>query len=126
MDANRALRVLIIDPDPAAREVLGALLSFDCCRVRAVADGASGLSAAEDVRPDVVLLDVAVPDVDGFDLCRQLARRRCRVVIVTARSSMGDRRAGRRAGAHGYLVKPFSPLELLRLIGVDEALEVAV
>ncbi len=72
-------------------------------------------------RPDIVLLDVMMPgELDGLQLCRQLrsdpVMRHIKVVLLTARGQERDREAGRQAGADEYLVKPFSPLELIETI----------
>jgi len=118
----KRLKVLVVEDDPTVQEVLSTLLRFDGCVVRVAADGAEGLEAASRDRPDVVLLDVMMPGMDGFEVCRRLkaAPDAPKVVMVTAKTSTDDERRGRDAGADDYLRKPFSPLELLRAVGLDQ------
>ena len=117
----KRLKVLVVEDDPTVQEVLSTLLRFDGCVVRVAGDGAEGLEAASRDRPDVVLLDVMMPGMDGFEVCRLLKSEADppKVVMVTAKTSTEDERRGRAAGADEYLRKPFSPLELLRAVGLD-------
>ena len=115
------IKVLVVEDDPTVQEVLSTLLRFDGCDVTVADNGREGLAAAERDPPDVVLLDVMMPGMDGFEVCRKLKSEPTppKVVMVTAKTSAEDERAGREAGADEYLRKPFSPLELLRVIGMD-------
>jgi DNA-binding response OmpR family regulator len=112
------LRVLIVEDDPTIRELLSTLLGFEGWDVALANDGLSGLEAAGRVHPDVVLVDVTMPGLSGYELCRQLktAAAPPRVVMVTGRSTAQDEVEGRAAGADAYLRKPFSPLELLEAV----------
>jgi two-component system phosphate regulon response regulator PhoB len=109
------LRVLIVEDDPAIRELLSTLLGFEGWEVAMADDGRSGLEAAGRVHPDVVLVDVTMPGLSGYEVCRQLKAGDSppRVVMVTGRSTAKDEADGRAAGADAFLRKPFSPLELL-------------
>lgn len=114
------LKVLVVEDDPTVQEVLTTLLGFEGCEVEVAADGRAGLEAAARLRPDVVLLDIMMPGVDGYDVCRTLKSEPDppKVVIVTAKTSAEHERKGISMGADAYLRKPFSPLELLRVVGV--------
>lgn len=116
------LKVLVVEDDPTVQEVLSTLLRFDGCEVQVVGNGEDGLEAAADERPDVVLLDVMMPGMSGFEVCRKLKAEPNppKVVMVTAKTTPEDEHEGRQAGADEYLRKPFSPLELLRVIGMDQ------
>lgn len=115
------LKVLVVEDDPTVQEVLATLLGFEGCEVEVAADGRAGLEAAARLRPDVVLLDIMMPGMDGYDVCRTLKSERDppKVVMVTAKTSAEDERKGISVGADAYLRKPFSPLELLRVVGVS-------
>ncbi len=108
-------RVLIIEDELAMRHALEDLLASQGYRVITAADGALGLERAQTERPDVVLLDVMLPKVDGFTLAAELRRLGCKVpiLLLTAKGGVGDRVTGLDAGADDYLAKPFEPQELL-------------
>lgn len=114
------LKVLVVEDDPTVQEVLTTLLGFEGCEVEVAPDGRAGLEAAARLRPDVVLLDIMMPGMDGYDVCRTLKSEPDppKVVMVTAKTSAEDERKGMSMGADAYLRKPFSPLELLRVVGV--------
>jgi two-component system, OmpR family, response regulator len=104
-----APRVLVVDDEPAIRELLELVLRYDGWDVRATGDGTTALETAAVFGPDVVLLDVMLPDLDGFEVLRRLraGRPRLPVMFVSARDSRADRLAGLSAGGDDYLVKPF-------------------
>jgi len=108
-------RVLIIEDEYAMRRALEDTLRAEGYRVLAAADGAAGLERAVDEVPDLVLLDVMLPKLDGFTLAAELRRRcvGCPILMLTAKGSVGDRVQGLDSGADDYLVKPFSTDELL-------------
>ena len=89
-------------------------------RVVEASDGAEALILARRVKPDLVLLDVQMPRLDGLEVCRQLRREpdfaRMPIVMLTAAGQQADRTRGLGAGADEYLTKPFSPLALLALV----------
>ena len=112
--------ILLVDDDQEIRELLHTYLSRAGFQVRAVADGA-GLRAAMAAEPaDLVILDVMLPDEDGFSLCRWVREHQrfaaVPVIMLTASSDEADRVIGLELGADDYLGKPFSPRELLARI----------
>ena len=113
--------VLIVEDQADIRKLIRMTLEFADYEIHEASDGHFGLSLARATRPDIVLLDVMMPgELDGLQLCRQLrsdpVMRHIKVVLLTARGQERDREAGRQAGADEYLVKPFSPLELIETI----------
>jgi two-component system, OmpR family, response regulator MprA len=108
-------RVLVAEDDRSVRDSLVRALTFEGYEVFTAADGAEALAAVNDTQPDVVVLDVLMPNVDGLTACRLLRQRgdRTPVLMLTARHEVSDRVAGLDAGADDYLVKPFALDELL-------------
>jgi DNA-binding response OmpR family regulator len=108
-------RVLVIEDEAPMRMALEDILKADGYRVITAADGQTGLEAALSERPDLVLLDVMLPKVDGLTICSELRSRDASppVLMLTARGQVSDRVAGLDTGADDYLVKPFSTDELL-------------
>jgi two-component system, OmpR family, response regulator MprA len=108
-------RVLVAEDDKSVRDSLVRALTFEGYDVTTAADGAEALMAVLDTQPDVILLDVLMPHVDGLTACRKLRERgdRTPVLMLTARHEVSDRVAGLDAGADDYLVKPFALDELL-------------
>ena len=108
-------RVLVAEDDQRLRESLARVLTFEGYDVALAADGAAALNLIEASEPDVVVLDVMMPNVDGLTACRRLRERgdRTPVLMLTARHEVGDRVAGLDAGADDYLVKPYALDELL-------------
>lgn len=120
MSARRApgcRRVLVVDDDPHIRELLRILLDLEEFELIEAPDGERALQQAREQDPDLVLLDVSMPGVDGFDVCTQLradpALAGIGVILLTARATQHDRERGMDAGADAYLTKPFSALQLL-------------
>jgi two-component system response regulator MprA len=108
-------RVLVAEDDRSVRDSLVRALTFEGYDVHIAADGAETLTAVLDTQPDVIVLDVLMPNVDGLTACRMLRQRgdRTPVLMLTARHEVSDRVAGLDAGADDYLVKPFALDELL-------------
>ena len=108
-------RILIIEDEAPMRTALADLLAAEGHRVLTAAEGASGLQRALDERPDLILLDVMLPRLDGFAVCAELRRLACDVpvLMLTAKGQIEARVSGLDAGADDYLVKPFSTDELL-------------
>lgn len=107
-------RALVVDDEPMVREVITSYLERDGWEVATAADGAAALRALEASRPDLVVLDLMLPEVDGLSvLARLRATTDVPVIVVTARDSEADRVLGLDLGADDYLVKPFSPRELV-------------
>ncbi|HEV6967855.1 MULTISPECIES: response regulator transcription factor [Roseateles] len=114
-------KILIVDDHADIRRLLRMTLEFEDYEIEEAPDGESALAAATARRPDLVLLDVMMPGaLDGLALCRQLRERfgsrGPKVVMLSARGQARDREAGLQAGADAYLVKPFSPLQLIGCI----------
>jgi len=109
------MRILVVDDEPAVRVALERALSLDGYQVELAADGGAALDALSESTPDVVLLDVLMPTLDGISVCRRMreAGYRVPVLMLTARDSVADRVAGLDAGADDYVVKPFALEELL-------------
>ena len=109
------MRVLIVEDDPRVRGSLERALRANGYAVESAEGGATGLAAVVRVAPDAVVLDVNLPDINGFEICRELRRRgdRTPILMLTARDSVTDRVEGLDAGADDYLVKPFALAELL-------------
>ncbi len=108
-------RVLVVDDDASLRRMLSRTLAAEGFVVEAVADGGAALAAAERSVPDVVVLDVAMPGLDGVAVCRRLRAKGLGVpvLMLTARDAVEDRVTGLQAGADDYLVKPFAVAELV-------------
>jgi two-component system, OmpR family, phosphate regulon response regulator PhoB len=121
-------RVLIVEDQADIRKLIRMTLEFEDYEIHEATDGASGLRVARSIRPDLMLLDVMMPgELDGLQVCHQIkkdpATTNIRVVLLTARGQARDREVGREAGADEYLIKPFSPLQLIdtieRLLAVN-------
>jgi DNA-binding response OmpR family regulator len=108
-------RILIIEDERPMRLALQDCLQAEGYRVLEAADGAVGLDKARQEKPDLILLDVMLPKLDGFALCAELRRltNPVPVLMITAKGQIEDRVTGLDAGADDYLVKPFSTDELL-------------
>ncbi|MGZ5340467.1 MAG: response regulator transcription factor [Solirubrobacterales bacterium] len=110
--------VLAVDDEPGVRTSLVRALGLDGFQVSEAADGARALELLDQTQVDVVILDVAMPGIDGLEVCRRLRRRgdRVPVLMLTAKDAVDDRVAGLEAGADDYLVKPFALKELVARI----------
>ncbi len=107
-------RVLIVDDDPAIREVVRIALSRDGFDMTEAADGAAALVQFAATAPDLVVLDVMLPEMDGTDVCRALRRHsHVPILFLSSRDSEVDRIVGLEIGGDDYLTKPFSPRELV-------------
>jgi DNA-binding response OmpR family regulator len=107
-------RILIVDDEPSIHEVMQAYLEREGFIVYSARDGRTGLELALSKRPQLVVLDLMLPDISGEDLCRQLRDRSdVAIVMLTAKVSEDQRVEGLQLGADDYLTKPFSPRELV-------------
>ncbi len=111
----RARKVLVVDDDPSITDGLSSLLRSENYLVRTALDGRRALATVRRFTPDVVLLDVNLPGLTGFEVCRQLrnARYAGAVIMLSARGEQADRITGLEAGADDYVVKPFDSREVL-------------
>jgi len=109
------VRILVVDDEPAVRSAVMRALTLDGYEVTAAEDGPSALGAVQRERPELVVLDVLMPELDGIAVCRRLRGDgdRTPILLLTARDAVSDRVAGLDAGADDYLVKPFALEELL-------------
>lgn len=110
-----ALRALVVDDEPNLADLLASVLRMDGWEVRTAEDGATAVREAREFRPDVAVLDVMLPDFDGFEVMRRIRTEDpdvC-VLFLTARDAVEDRVSGITAGADDYVTKPFSVEELL-------------
>jgi DNA-binding response OmpR family regulator len=106
--------VLVVEDTEEIRELVCAVLRRAGMAVRAVASGAEALAEIRQAEPDVVVLDLGLPDADGTEVCRQIrAESACYVLMLTARAEEVDLLIGLAVGADGYMAKPFSPRELV-------------
>ncbi len=106
-------RVLVVDDEPMVREVVAAYLQREGFRVAEAADGAAALDQLAAGLPDLVVLDLMLPHIDGYEVMRRLRRTSdVPVILLTARTEEPDRVLGLELGADDYVVKPFSPREL--------------
>jgi DNA-binding response OmpR family regulator len=106
-------RVLVVDDEPHIRTVLRGYLQADGFEVAEAADGGAALAAMRDQPPDLVLLDVMMPGIDGLEVLRQLRTfSDVYVILVTARAEEVDKLVGLGVGADDYVTKPFSPREV--------------
>lgn len=112
---SRNERVLVVEDDDAIRELVSTALRFTGFGVEAAASGSSALAEARNSTFDVVVLDVNLPDIDGFTVCRKLREDRndVPVIFLTARDDPADLRAGFTGGGDDYMTKPFSLEELM-------------
>jgi two-component system, OmpR family, response regulator MprA len=113
--ASPAERVLVVDDDPPLRRMLARTLSAEGFEVTVAADGGAALVEVQRAAPDVIVLDVAMPAIDGLSVCRRLRGKGLPtpILMLTARDAVADRVAGLEAGADDYLVKPFAVPELV-------------
>jgi two-component system phosphate regulon response regulator PhoB len=114
-------RVLIVEDQADIRKLIRMTLEFEQYEIHEASDGAFGLRMAQALKPDLMLLDVMMPgELDGLQVCQRLksdpVTKRIKVVLLTARGQARDREVGQAAGADEYLVKPFSPLQLIDTI----------
>jgi two-component system response regulator ResD len=113
VNARTDAHVLVVEDDPTVRDVVVRYLEREGLVVDAVGDGETALARANDRWPDLVVLDLMLPRIDGFEVCRRLrAQGPVPVIMLTARGDEDDRVLGLELGADDYVAKPFSPREL--------------
>ena len=110
-------KILLVDDEPDTIDVLRVALSGAGFALQSAADGVRAVVLARDENPDLIILDVMMPELTGFEVCRIIRRdpntSRIPIVLLTARSAVDDRILGFEAGADDYITKPFSPRELV-------------
>src|SRR5215475_2493908 len=109
-EAERIPRVLVVDDEPNIRELVQVALKFHGCAVSTAANGSEAIRQAEATTPDLIVLDVMLPDIDGFEVCRRLrsAGNEVPVIFLTARDTSSDTVTGLAIGGDDYVTKPFS------------------
>jgi DNA-binding response OmpR family regulator len=106
--------ILVVEDEPALRDTLSYNLKKDGFSVEAVGDGRAALDSARKLKPDLIVLDLMLPEIDGFEVCRILRREmNTPILMLTARDDEIDRVVGLEVGADDYLTKPFSMRELM-------------
>ena len=116
-------RVLVVDDEPNIADVITMALRYQGFTVETAGDGAAALRAVKDFRPDLIVLDVMLPDMEGFEVARRLGAERGQVPIIflTARDATEDKVRGLTMGGDDYVTKPFSLEELVARIRTDPA-----
>ena len=110
-------KILIVDDDPQIREVVRIGLEQAGYTTLTAADGAAGLALSQSARPDLVVLDIGLPEMDGLEMCRRLrVHSQVPILFLSARNEELDRVLGFEMGADDYVTKPFSPRELVARI----------
>jgi len=111
------LRILVVDDEKALADLVGSYLTRDGFEVSLAHDGQQAIDVARQVDPDVIVLDLGLPVIDGVEVCRMVRTfSDCYIVMLTARNEEIDKLIGLSVGADDYLTKPFSPRELLARI----------
>jgi two-component system response regulator ResD len=114
MDNGSRGSILVVDDEPTITEVVSRYLERAGYATQVAADGPDALRVAREQRPDLVVLDLMLPGMDGLEVMRRLREReRVSVILLTAKGEHTDRIIGLRLGADDYVVKPFSPAELV-------------
>ncbi len=115
---RRTMEILVVDDDPYLRKLTCFILTDAGYVTRQADERVSVLQALNEREPELILLDVAMPNVSGFDLCREIrSRSDVPIIFVSARGQLEDRVTGLQIGGDDYVVKPFEPVELLARIG---------
>lgn len=113
-------KLLIADDESGIRSLVRMTLERDSYQILEASDGEEAIALAREFHPEVVLLDVMMPGLSGFDVCRALkgdpTTAEATVVLLTAKAQESDRAEGIAAGADDYFTKPFSPIALLRKV----------
>ena len=121
MTAMPDAKVLLVDDDPVILKLLQVNFEMEGYTVMTAADGVEGLEKARSERPDIVLLDIMMPRMDGLQVTQALkgdeSTKDIPIILLSAKAQASDIQAGRDMGADDYLTKPFDPLELLERVG---------
>ena len=112
------MKILVVEDDPDARKVLSLILRLDGFEVASASGGPEAIQALAEALPDLVLLDVMMPDMDGYEVCAWIranpATARLPVVMLSAKADPESMARGLEVGANGYLAKPIKPSSLTR------------
>ncbi|MDF2593703.1 MAG: response regulator transcription factor [Clostridia bacterium] len=108
------IKVLIVDDDANISELISLYLKKEGYQTKEVYNGREALETFEEYRPDIVLLDIMLPEVDGYDVCKEIRRiNKTPIIMLTAKGEVFDKVLGLELGADDYIVKPFDPKELI-------------
>jgi DNA-binding response OmpR family regulator len=114
------LHILIIEDDPEAAHILELSLKREGFKISVAMDGTQGVSAIQSSRPDLILLDLMMPDIDGFEVTRRTRANPdtagIPIIVVSARTQEADKLMAKQVGANGYLTKPYRRTDLLAAI----------
>jgi DNA-binding response OmpR family regulator len=114
-------RILVVDDEPNIAQIMKLTLESGGYEVEVAADGAEGLKRAKESEPDLILLDLMLPNIDGYKVCRFLKfdqkYRHIPIILISAMGETEDKELGAQVGADLYMSKPFQPDELLARIG---------
>jgi putative two-component system response regulator len=117
---NEQKRILLIDDHQTVFRLLEAIVRIKGYKLLYAESGQQGIVAARQEQPDLILLDVMMPDIDGFKVCQYLKEnddtKHIPIMFLTARGADGDLEIGRKAGADGFMTKPFQTIEVLKQI----------
>ncbi len=120
MTENKAGKILVIDDDPGVTRFLKNALEPEGYVVLAAINGLQGLTIARQIKPDVVILDVMLPGIDGYEVCQRLKAdsitRYIPVMMLSVKDKRADREIGERVGANEYLPKPVNLVDLLSTV----------
>ena len=117
--ADAPHRVLVVDDEAPLAQLVAGYLTREAFEVSVVSDGPSAVTAAREVDPDVLVLDLGLPGLDGLEVCRQVRTfSDCYILMLTARTDEVDKLVGLSVGADDYMTKPFSPRELVARVRV--------
>ncbi len=110
-------KILIADDNENIREALTYLLEDEGYKLWLAKDGAEALAKASDIRPDILFLDIMMPEMSGYEVCRIIKSdpdlKGIYVIMLTAKGQSAEQERGRSVGADEYIIKPFSPMEVL-------------
>ncbi|HEX7713290.1 MAG TPA: response regulator [Bacillota bacterium] len=113
-------KILIVDDEPAIRFLISATLEDEGYELFEAADGLEASELIQENRPDLVILDVMMPGLTGYELCSRIKQdpvtQKIKVIMLTAKAQEQDKLQSRQAGANYYLRKPFSPMELTQVV----------
>ena len=113
-------KILIADDNENIREALTYLLEDEGYKLWLAKDGAETLKKVKEVKPDILFLDIMMPEINGYDVCRTIKAdgdlKSTYVIMLTAKGQVAEQERGKEVGADEYIVKPFSPMEILTKI----------
>lgn len=113
-------RILVVDDEPAIARLVKMSLAVEGYEVRTATSGFEAMEALDDMKPDLAVLDIMMPGMNGFELCLELKKspktKNTKIVFLTARGNPGDAQQGLAVGGDDYILKPFDPEELLEKV----------